>query len=151
MDNRRKQIRRRMETLEGTLEMADFKPRGHKCRIASVRGKSMICTFDADKEGEILRLMRKPVRVTGEAHINPHSHRTEEIHIREIQPLDNPLMDAKEFFTSRTIDELAKLQGVKPLKNPADLMGGWPADEDVDEFLENVYRERRASTIQSGE
>lgn len=130
--------------------MADFKPRAHRCRIASARGKSVICTFDTDKEAEILRLMRKPVRVTGEAHINPRSRRTEEIHIREIQPIDK-LMDAKEFFTSRTIEELAKIQGVKPVKNPSDLMGGWPADEDVDEFLDYVYKERRASTIQAGE
>ncbi len=147
----RKQIRRRTATLEGTLEMADFKPRAHKCRIASGRGRSVICTFDTDKDAEILRLMRKPVRITGETHINPRSHRAAEIHIREIQPIDTPLMDAKEFFTSRTIEELAKIQGVKPLKNPADLMGGWPADEDVDEFLEYVYQERRASTIQSDE
>lgn len=150
MNNRSKQTRHRMETLEGTLEMADFKPRGHKCRIASARGRSVICTFDTDKEAEILRLMRKPVRVTGEAHINPRSHRTEEIHIREIQPIDTPLMDAKEFFTSRSIAELAKIQGVKPLKNPSELMLEWLADEDID-ALEKIYKERRASTIQSNE
>jgi hypothetical protein len=140
-----------MKTLEGTLEMADFKPLGHKCRIASRRGKSVICTFDTDKEAEVLRLMRKPVRVTGEAQINSRSHRTEEIHIREIEPIDNPLMSAEEFFATKSISELAKIQGVKPLENPSILIGGWPADEDVDEFLEYIYKARSASTIQSYE
>lgn len=49
-----------------------------------------------------------------------------------------------DFFSSLTIEELSEAQGVKPLKDPSILAGAWPADEDLDEFLKETYRSRRA-------
>jgi hypothetical protein len=46
------------------------------------------------------------------------------------------------FFGSQGIEQLAEAQGVSPLKTPGDLAGGWPADEDIDEFVETTYRGR---------
>lgn len=46
------------------------------------------------------------------------------------------------FFSSPTIEQLAAAQGVVPLKDPAELAGGWPADEDVDVFLKVTRRGR---------
>jgi hypothetical protein len=47
---------------------------------------------------------------------------------------------------SRTVgssfEQLAAEQGVKPLSDPRTLIGGWPKDDDLDEFLEEVYRTR---------
>lgn len=134
----------RLETIEGTLEMADFKPLDHKCRIVPLLGKAVNCTFDADKEAAIEALIRKPVKVVGTAKINPHSGQTDEIHITDVEPIDELLMGAKEFFVSKSLSELAKTQGVKPLENPSVLIGGWPADENIDEFLEKTYKERSA-------
>ena len=57
-------------------------------------------------------------------------------------PIDELLMEAKEFFVSKSFSELAKEQGVRPLENPAVRIGGWPADEDIDAFLEKTYKER---------
>lgn len=134
----------RVETIEGKLEMADFKPLDYKCRIAPLLGKPVICTFDKDREAAILGLMLKPVKITGDARINPHSGQTDEIHITDVESIDELLMGAKEFFANKSLSELAKTQGVKPLDNPSILIGGWPADENVDEFLEKTYKERSA-------
>ena len=51
----------------------------------------------------------------------------------------------KEFFANRSLSELAQIQGVIPLDNPSVLLGGWPEDENIDEFLEHLYKERSAS------
>lgn len=134
----------RTETIEGTIEMADFKPLDHRCRVSPLLGKPVICSFDNDKEAEVLALMRKPVIVTGQAKINPNSGQTDEIHIDRIEPIDELPMGAKEFFASMSLSELAKSQGVRPLENPSVLIGGWPADEDLDEFLQQTYKERSA-------
>jgi hypothetical protein len=41
-----------------------------------------------------------------------------------------------------SLEQLAAEQGVKPLSDPRVLIGGWPKDDDLDEFLEEVYRTR---------
>jgi hypothetical protein len=41
------------------------------------------------------------------------------------------------------VDEYARQQGVKPLMDPKVLEGGFPADEDIDAFLEVIYRNRK--------
>jgi hypothetical protein len=43
----------------------------------------------------------------------------------------------------KLVDEYAKQQGVKPLVDPTVLEGGFPADEDIDAFLEVIYRNRK--------
>lgn len=47
-----------------------------------------------------------------------------------------------QFFASLTLEELAKAQGVSPMKNPKQMAGGWPADEDVDQFVLETYQSR---------
>jgi hypothetical protein len=49
---------------------------------------------------------------------------------------------AGEFFASFTPEELAKAQGVSPIKNPKQLAGAWPENEDVDQFLLETYQTR---------
>ncbi len=61
------------------------------------------------------------------------------------------LMDRKESFAKRSISELAEIQGVKPVKDPSSLTLAWLADEDVDEFLEMIYKDRKTSKIHSCE
>lgn len=50
---------------------------------------------------------------------------------------------SQEFFASPSLKELANSQGVNPLKCPSELAGGWPPEEDVDEFLDLTRRTRR--------
>ena len=49
------------------------------------------------------------------------------------------LMGAKDFFNGGSIEQLAEVQGIKPVENPKTLAGGWPADQDLDAFLEEIY------------
>ena len=60
--------------------------------------------------------------------------------LREI--LDELLLGAKDFFASRSLEQLAEAQGVHPLTNPKELAGRWPNDENVDEFVEAIYESR---------
>jgi hypothetical protein len=46
------------------------------------------------------------------------------------------------FFETSTLEELAKAQGVGPLKNPEEMAGAWPEGEDLDEFLKETYEGR---------
>lgn len=46
-------------------------------------------------------------------------------------------------WESKSVEELAREQGVGPVNYLADLGIGWPEDEDVDEFIEAVRQWRR--------
>jgi hypothetical protein len=48
----------------------------------------------------------------------------------------------EEFWVPHSIDELARIQGVQPLSDPNVLGGGFPEDDDIDEFLDDIYRHR---------
>ncbi|HEV2948865.1 MAG TPA: hypothetical protein VGX70_15945 [Gemmataceae bacterium] len=50
----------------------------------------------------------------------------------------------QDFWRTKTIEQLAKEQGVKPIENPDDLLGDfWPEDESIDDFLLWLRRLRR--------
>jgi hypothetical protein len=129
-------------SIEGKLEMADFKETGRLCRIHPSVGLPVQCSFDPKIEDQVYGALRRPARVTGTARLNPHSGRVEELKIEEIEIVDELLLGAREFFSGRTLEQLAEAQGIRPLERPGDLAGGWPADEDVDEFLSAAFLSR---------
>jgi hypothetical protein len=47
-----------------------------------------------------------------------------------------------EFWQNKSVEELAREQGVMPCTDPGDLAGDWPAEESVDEFLALIKRSR---------
>ena len=47
------------------------------------------------------------------------------------------------FFAESSISELAASQKVKPLKDTSTFASGFPPDEDIDEFLEEIYSARK--------
>jgi hypothetical protein len=128
--------------IEGKLEMADFKETGRVCRVHPPIGLPLQCTFEPEFEEQVYRALRKPARISGTAELNPNTGKPEELKIEKIEILDELALGAKDFFGSRTLTELARAQGVNALDNPADLAGGWPEDEDLDEFLLETYRSR---------
>jgi hypothetical protein len=130
------------ESVEGILEMADFKEQEHKCRIHPAVGQPIACIFDESQEDQVYQSLRKPVRVTGIAKINSNTGKIDELHIEKIVIVEPLLTGGRDFFTERSIEQLAEVQGVKPLKNPKTFAGGWPADQDVDAFLEEIYSSR---------
>jgi len=48
-----------------------------------------------------------------------------------------------EFFVTRSIEELARIQSVTPLHAPSVLFGGIPEDGEIERFLEEIYRSRQ--------
>ncbi len=132
----------RTESVEGILEMADFKEQERKCRIHPPIGQPIVCNFDEGQEDKIYQWLRRPVRATGMARINPNTGRIDELRIEKISIVEPLLKGGRDFFTERSMEELAKVQGVPPLKNPKAFAGAWPANEDVDAFLEEIYSSR---------
>jgi hypothetical protein len=129
-------------TVEGTLEMADFKELGKVCRVHPPVGQPVQCVFEPEKEDEVYQALRRPVRLGGKARINPNTGRVEELQIEHIEILERLMMGASGFFAGRTLEQLAQAQGVPPLTNPDVLLGGWPDEDNLDQFLEETYQMR---------
>jgi hypothetical protein len=129
-------------SIEGKLEMADFKETGRICRIHPSVGVPVQCSFDPSKEEEIYQALRRPARVTGVARVNPHSGKVEEIRIEKIEILDELMLGTRNFTAGYSLEQLAEMQGVHPLKRPDDLAGGWPLDENIDDFIDATYGSR---------
>lgn len=77
--------------------------------------------------------MRNPVK-TG---VDPKTRKPERIEIQE-RPREE-----SSFFAAKTIDQLIAEQGVRPAMDLTVLCGALP-DEDVDEMVAEIYRDRRA-------
>jgi hypothetical protein len=52
------------------------------------------------------------------------------------------LLGDRSFFAGKSIQELARSQGVTPVEDISVFAGGIPDDEDVDKMLEEIYRLR---------
>ena len=48
-----------------------------------------------------------------------------------------------EFWSGPSMEELARMQNVRPVERLEDLMGGWPVEELQDGFEEELARWRR--------
>jgi hypothetical protein len=79
------------------------------------------------------------------ASLDPYMRRAPFIHINKIEPLDPPVMGAAAFLAPHSFEDLARLQGVKPLEDINVLAGGFPEDEDIDEFLDDIYKHRETA------
>jgi len=90
-----------------------------------------------------LTLMRRPVRVSGEAEIQPSTDRPGVLHIQTIQELPSLELGKGIFFSNLSIAELAASQDVKPLKNAAELASDVQDEEDLDGMLEEIYSSRK--------
>lgn len=129
-------------TVEGILDMADFKLGDLKCRIDPSIGQSIICTFTPDREDEVYEAMRRPVRVRGIATRDPHSDRIDKVEIQEFEVIPPIAVGEAEFFAARTFRELAERQGAKPLADPKMLEGVFSQADNLDEMLEEIYQGR---------
>ncbi len=129
--------------VDGVLNMADFKPKERKCRIDPSIGTSITCSFDESRERDVLRLLQQPVRVKGRGTLQPYTDRIDTVSIDEISPLPSLSLGEGNFFANRTIEELADVQNVKPLRDVSVLAGGISTDVDVDEFLREIYDARK--------
>lgn len=129
-------------SVNGILDMADFKPKEMKCRIDPAIGSSIMCSFDQNLEQRVYDFMRKPVRATGEAKLQPYTDRIEMLQIKEIFLLSSLALGEGNFFADKGLSILAGEQGVKPLQSISVFSGGIAEDEDIDAFLHEIYRAR---------
>lgn len=130
--------------VEGTLEMADFRPSDQRCRIRPAFGAPIPCTFSPLQTEAVYAALRRPVRAAGHAKIDPNTNRPIELSLESLAVAAPNHGGETAFFQSQTLDQLAAAQDVRPITDPAALAGGWPDDENLDEFLEQIYAERHA-------
>jgi hypothetical protein len=130
--------------VEGTLEMADFRPSDQRCRIRPAFGPPIPCTFSPLQAETVYAALRRPVRAAGHAKIDPNTDRPIELSLESLAVAAPNQLGAIAFFQPQTLDQLAAAQHVGPITDPAALAGGWPEDENLDEFLEQIYLERHA-------
>jgi hypothetical protein len=135
--------RRAKIAIDGVLDMADFKPKERKCRIDPAIGPSITCTFSVEREAEVYALLRKPVRATGEAVLLPYTERVESMRIDTINQVLSLALEKDSFFASSSIEELAASQKVGPIRDVGGFVGAFPENEDIDDFLNDIYAARR--------
>jgi ADP-ribose pyrophosphatase YjhB (NUDIX family) len=114
----------RESTIVGRLHMGDFSPATLRCRIDTYAG-SVPCDFDSDLRDVVLDAMDQMVMAEGLAEVEPNGSRVRILHLAALRRLDTA--------QSKSLDELAREQGVRPIRSIEELQGA-PA-EDMEEFL----------------
>ena len=122
--------------------MAGFKPEDRKCRIDPPLGRPITCTFERKTENEIYVSLRSPVRVSGVGRYDVETDELETIHMETITPIETIQLGTGDFEPGKSLGDLIRDQGIKPLKTMKDLAGGLPDDKSVDEMIEEIYATR---------
>ncbi len=135
-----------VRTVEGRLLMADFKESGPRCRVHPPVGPPIECTFDDAHRQAVLDALTRYVRVTGEAELEPTTGRIKQLVIADIEVIrwNGGEEITYEFWELPGIDELARIQNVRPVERPEDLIAPiWESAEELERFLADVYAARR--------
>jgi hypothetical protein len=135
-----------VRTVEGRLLMADFKESGPRCRVHPPVGPPIECTFDEAHRQAVLDALTRYVRVTGEAELEPTTGRIKQLVIADIEVIrwNGGEEITYEFWELPGIDELARIQNVRPVERPEDLIAPiWESAEELERFLADVYAARR--------
>lgn len=141
------------QTIEGRLLMADFKDEGPRLRIHPSIGKPIICYFEDSMREEVYENILHFVEVTGEATINPQTDEINSIKISDINRLEDKEHELEDklpsgsplkqgFWSEPSLEELAEAQGIEPLSNIDEILGGWPGDENEGDIAEEIRRLR---------
>ncbi|HET8658838.1 MAG TPA: hypothetical protein VFM55_07540 [Micromonosporaceae bacterium] len=118
-------------TVVGRLHMGDFSPASLRCRIDTYAG-SVLCDFDSDLRGAVLDAMDQLVMAQGRAELDPNGSHIHILHIVDLHQVASAGV--------RSLDSLAREQGVRPLGSASELRGE-PID-DFDEFLAAIESAR---------
>lgn len=119
-----------LSSVVGTLELGEGKG-----RIVPAVGVPTQFSFGSDKAETVLEATQKPVRAT----VDPRTHKLQGIEITSPPTLHGD----RGFFVAKTIDQLIAEQGIHPITDLKLLAGAIP-DEDVDDFVADIYRDREA-------
>jgi hypothetical protein len=128
--------------IEGRLLGADVKEDKLRCRIEPSIGEPINCRFDETVTEQVIHLMRHFVQARGEATYEPITSKMISFYIRDLEPIqtDSGLTEAlnSPFWRSKNFDELVTEQNIQPIEDLTRVTGGWPKDEDIDQFLESI-------------
>ena len=116
--------------LEGMLEAT-----GGSVRITPLIGAPAVISYGADKAETVLEAMHKSVRIK----LDKQGGR-KLVDIEITADLDP---GTATFFTFKSIDQLIAEQHIQPITDISVLSGAIP-DEDLDDFLAEIYRDRKA-------
>ncbi|MCX7979416.1 MAG: hypothetical protein N3A68_00010 [Bacteroidia bacterium] len=141
--------------IEGRLLMADFKEEGMRLRVHPPVGEPVLCLFDEEQKEEVLENLLRRVRVIGEALADPVTGKISRVCIHDIEPLEDlseaieeiPVGPAQgyDFWTLRTLEQLAQMQGVQPVADIRTLYGTWPGERE--DGFESFVQELRQGNI----
>ncbi len=140
-------------TIMGRLLMADFKDDGPRIRVHPSMGKPIVCYFDDAVREDVYANILHFVEVTGEANLDPHTDEIISIKISDINRLESKEHELEDklpsgsplrkgFWSELTLEELAEIQGVKPLLNINEVLGQWPGGEDEGDIAEQIHKWR---------
>jgi hypothetical protein len=136
-------------SVEGRLLMADVKEDILRCRLHPSAGDTVMCSYDERMATAVIQNLRRFVRASGEATLDPTTKQIRHVRIGDIESIEEPLEGEpgvtvlSSFWHPSSFEELAVEQAVYPVSTWESLVGGWPDDADFDRFLENI-REARA-------
>lgn len=111
-------------TVVGRLHMGDFSPATLRCRIDTYAG-SILCDFDSDLRDSVLDAMDQVVMAEGVAELEPNGATIHILHLSSLRRIDSA--------EPKSLDDLARAQGVTPVHSLDELRGA-PVD-DMDGFL----------------
>lgn len=111
-------------TIVGRLHMGDFSPATLRCRIDTYAG-SISCDFESDLRDAVLDAMDQMVMAEGRAELEPNGRTIRILHLAALRRLEGA--------RPKSLDDLAREQGVRPISS-VDELGGAPA-EGMEEFL----------------
>ena len=136
-----------VRSVEGRLLMADFRESGPRCRVHPPVGPPIECVFGEAHRQAVLDALTRYVRITGEAELDPATGRIRQLAIADIEVMGwegEEVID--QFWESLAIDDLARVQNVRPLERAEDLEAPiWQSDEELEQFLADVYAARTPS------
>ena len=144
-----RELRTDVRAIEGRLLMADFKEHGTRCRVHPSLGDPVLCEFEEEQKDEVLenllhyvRVIGRPAKITRGKVVRVRVHDMERLERQEDESRDLPRggFTPLDFWTSPTLDELAKMQNVGPLDAGA-LAGTWPGE--VDDGFDDAIDELR--------
>jgi len=116
-------------------------------RLWEANGTRWTCHFKEEHVDQLSEAWMKAVRVVGHAIMEEGRERILEVESLVVLEEDIPPSAAREstpFWRSLSLDDLAEQQGVTAVSNLDEISALWPVDDDPDELLQHVLREREA-------
>lgn len=130
-----------LTTVEGYMFLTDLRRR--RISLQPHSGNAVSCEFTEEQEPDVRSMIGRFVRVVGEAVINPAIGTLRYVRTHSIEPLElDTGSTAYDFWTFKTIDELARQQRVQPVDNIEALYGTWPGETDdgFEQFVEDLRK-----------